>query len=329
MRYSQHPADLALGSRFLPRYQQLLRRPTKRYDQRSGLGHMVGMSQYGARAMAEGGYTASQIPASLRHTPLRASRRGPASEFIFTDPDPFDRILQNRTSFNFRVDGAGPPSSARPTMGGSVSHQWAAAGETWEFRALGGGACQFFKAGVAIGNPGTCQAAITWDFAAGTKIFSIDNGRTYARGVIRIRPAGEGFHVVLEIGIEPYLYGLGEMPSDWHPQALQAQAIAARTYGVRQAIRYGPAENFDISRQTAAVPPVRTIVDQAMRLFEEADQSSEWVMRSATTGQVVTHRWHPTMRHHCLLRQFDRRPYRQQRRGPRPHDSLAVPGSHT
>ena len=141
---------------------------------------------------------------------------------------------------------------------GTCPTQFAAAGETWEFRALGGGACQFFKAGVAVGNPGTCQAAITWDFAAGTKIFAIDNGRTYARGVIRIRPAGDGFHVVLEIGIEHYLYGLGEMPSDWHPQALQAQAIAARSYGVRQAIRYGPAENFDVSQPDGLlVPPVQ------------------------------------------------------------------------
>lgn len=30
-----------------------------------------------------------------------------------------------------------------------------------------------------------------------------------------------------------YLYGLGEMPSSWHPDALKAQAIAARTYANR------------------------------------------------------------------------------------------------
>ena len=42
----------------------------------SGWGHMVGMSQYGARAMAEGGYSASQITgyyyANIRFAPVAA-----------------------------------------------------------------------------------------------------------------------------------------------------------------------------------------------------------------------------------------------------------------
>ena len=263
----------------------------------SGWGHMVGMSQYGARAMAEGGYSASQITGYYyANTTVQALPAVvPAGNFIVADPDPlWIGLLQNRTSFNFRVDGAGSAGLCKANDGeGVCPTQFAAAGETWEFRALGGGACQFFKAGVAVGNPGTCQAAITWDFAAGTRIFSIDNGRSYARGVIRIRPVGEGFHVVLEIGIEPYLYGLGEMPSDWHPQALQAQAIAARTYGARQAIRYGPAENFDVSRQIACwCHMYSTIVDQAyVGWSKEADQfGPNWVSAvNATAGQVVTH----------------------------------------
>ncbi len=32
---------------------------------------------------------------------------------------------------------------------------------------------------------------------------------------------------------EKYLYGIAEMPSTWHPEALKAQAIAARTYAYR------------------------------------------------------------------------------------------------
>ncbi|MBI2314698.1 hypothetical protein HYU93_01395 [Candidatus Daviesbacteria bacterium] len=32
---------------------------------------------------------------------------------------------------------------------------------------------------------------------------------------------------------EKYLYGIAEMPSSWHPEALKAQAIAARTYAYR------------------------------------------------------------------------------------------------
>lgn len=32
---------------------------------------------------------------------------------------------------------------------------------------------------------------------------------------------------------EKYLYGIAEMPSNWHPEALKAQAVAARTYAYR------------------------------------------------------------------------------------------------
>src|SRR3989338_5727909 len=32
---------------------------------------------------------------------------------------------------------------------------------------------------------------------------------------------------------EKYLYGIAEMPSSWHTEALKAQAVAARTYAYR------------------------------------------------------------------------------------------------
>jgi len=263
----------------------------------SGWGHMVGMSQYGARAMAEAGSTASQITGYYYAgtTVQNLASVVPAGNFMVSDPDPlWIGFLQNRTSFNFRVDGVGNAGLCKANDGeGICPTQFAQPGEVWEFRALGGGNCQFFRATLPVGNPGTCQASITWDFAAGTKIFAVDNGRTYARGAIRIRPVGAGFHVVLEIGIEEYIYGLGEMPSDWHPQALQAQAIAARTYGVRQAIRYGPAENFDATRQSQCWCHLySSVVDQAyVGWSKEADQfGANWVGAvQATAGQVVTH----------------------------------------
>jgi SpoIID/LytB domain protein len=169
----------------------------------------------------------------------------------------------------------------------------AASGQIWEFRALGGGQCQFFNGGVAIGNPGTCRGALTWDFATGTRVAALDNGRTYARGIIRFRPAGTGFHVVLEIGMDDYLYGLGEMPSDWPAAALQAQAIAARTYATRQALVYGPEETLSASRQAFCwCQLVSSVADQAyVGWSKEAEVGgSNWVNAvAATTGQIVTH----------------------------------------
>ncbi len=37
-------------------------------------------------------------------------------------------------------------------------------------------------------------------------------------------------YVINKLPLEIYLYGLGEMPSSWHMEALKAQAVAARTY---------------------------------------------------------------------------------------------------
>jgi len=60
----------------------------------------------------------------------------------------------------------------------------------------------------------------------------------YAYGQMHIRPddwneppPGDiGFHVVQEMDIEHYLYGIGEMPYGWPQAALRVQAVAARTF---------------------------------------------------------------------------------------------------
>jgi SpoIID/LytB domain protein len=261
----------------------------------SGWGHMVGMSQYGARAMAANGYSATGITGFYYAGTTVRQTSEVVSNFMVTDPDPlWIGLLQNRANFIFRVDGPGPVGLCKANDGeGECPTQFAVGGETWEFRALGGGACQFFKAGVAVGNPGTCRGALTWDFATGTRVFSSDTGRSYARGIIRFRPAGTGFHVVLEIGMEAYLYGLGEMPSSWASAALEAQAIAARTYATRQALRYGPEEFFDATRQsTCWCQLFSTVADQAyVGWGKEIETSgSRWVDAvNATAGQVITH----------------------------------------
>jgi SpoIID/LytB domain protein len=121
----------------------------------------------------------------------------------------------------------------------------------------------------------------------------LDNGRSYARGIIRFRPAGTGFHVVLESNMEGYLYGLGEMPSSWPAAAMQAQAIAARTYALRQALRYGPEETFDSTRQsTCWCHVVATVADQAYVGWskEVEPQGHRWVEAvNASAGQIITH----------------------------------------
>jgi SpoIID/LytB domain protein len=83
------------------------------------------------------------------------------------------------------------------------------------------------------------------------------------------------------------------MPSHWPNEALRAQAIAARTYGVRQAIRYGPADALDAGRRVSCWCHLfSTVVDQAyVGWSKEAEQfGPNWVAAvQSTAGQVVTH----------------------------------------
>ena len=44
--------------------------------------------------------------------------------------------------------------------------------------------------------------------------------------------ANDGLVVTNRLGLEKYLLGLNEVPTDWPTEALKAQAVAARTYAL-------------------------------------------------------------------------------------------------
>jgi len=75
------------------------------------------------------------------------------------------------------------------------------------------------------------------------------NGRHY-RGDLRLEPVGAGYVVTNMLPLEEYLYSVvgSEMPSGWELEALKAQAVAARTYALRQV---DPDADFDICDSTA------------------------------------------------------------------------------
>jgi stage II sporulation protein D len=61
---------------------------------------------------------------------------------------------------------------------------------------------------------------------------SVD-GRPY-RGSIVLRKVSSRIAIVNRVGLQAYLQGVvpWEMPASWHPEALKAQAVAARSYGL-------------------------------------------------------------------------------------------------
>ena len=114
----------------------------------------------------------------------------------------------------------------------------------------------------------------------GPHIFNL-NGKDY-RGKLRliINSDGGSFDAINLVPPEPYLAGVvgAEMPDYWELEALQAQAIAARTYCFHIKNRFGVNRNWDL-KQTAAHQVYRGV---------SAESAQVWQAVNQTRGQVLT-----------------------------------------
>ncbi|MBN2456283.1 MAG: SpoIID/LytB domain-containing protein [Sedimentisphaerales bacterium] len=111
-------------------------------------------------------------------------------------------------------------------------------------------------------------------------IFNLD-GYDY-RGMLEliVRPDGLGFDAVNLVPLEPYLAGVvgAEMPDYWEPEALKAQAIAARTYCMYIKKRFGAGRNWDV-RKTAANQVYLGVAIESPLIWQIIDE---------TWGEVLT-----------------------------------------
>jgi stage II sporulation protein D len=78
------------------------------------------------------------------------------------------------------------------------------------------------------------------------------NGKLY-RGNFKVIVGKDSFDVINHVPIEAYLKGVvgAEMPDYWEPEALMAQAIAARTYALYYKRRFGVKRDWDVSTTQA------------------------------------------------------------------------------
>ncbi len=98
------------------------------------------------------------------------------------------------------------------------------------------------------------------------------------RGTILVTATDGGLRVVNDLGIEKYVRGVvaQEMSSDWHPQALRVQSVAARSYALASRNPGGP---FDV------YPDTRSQVYGGV----EAETVPTNAAVSATSGEIVTY----------------------------------------
>ena len=83
-----------------------------------------------------------------------------------------------------------------------------------------------------------------------SKLVSTYDNKSY-RGALRLMPRKGSLQLLNRITVEEYLQGVvpEEMPAEWNPEAVKAQAVAARTYALRQRKRHAK-EGFDVCATT-------------------------------------------------------------------------------
>lgn len=193
-----------------------------------GWGHGIGMPQFGARGMAE-----KESP----YTDI-LSYFYPGTDIASVDSadPPVPALIKVginsvHTSLQFSTDNGSAEICLSGETSGACSHS-ADVGETWVI-SHNGADCVLKENGSAVYGPGDCSISVLWDDQPNIRVNFPDVGRVFARGSVLFNEAGGGFHLVVELPLEEYVYGIAEMPLEWHDEALKAQVVAARTYGAR------------------------------------------------------------------------------------------------
>ena len=172
-----------------------------------GYGHGVGMGQWGAQGYAQQGYTYDQI--------LDAYYPGTTLGQTATTSI---RVLLASGKKKLTIS-----SKKQITVedGDGVDHTLPA-GSTTLTPAL--------KLAVDGGPAQALDPPLTFSPASGSRLTL---GRTY-RGRILVDVPNKKLRAINVLGLQQYLYGVvtAEMPSSWLPAALQAQAVAARSYAL-------------------------------------------------------------------------------------------------
>jgi hypothetical protein len=193
-----------------------------------GWGHGVGMSQFGVLGQVQDGRSVTQI---IQHYYTGTAIGAVPGDHWTNNPDGlWVGLVANTPAVNLEAVG-GPVTFCQP-VDDCTFEQVVNPGELWRFEVNLNAPTQCRLRFVGQGfNPtwGPCSAGVT---GLNTSNRVSLNGRQYARGTLRFDPAPAGFHAVVTLPLEQYLYGLAEVPSSWPARALQVQAITGRSYAV-------------------------------------------------------------------------------------------------
>jgi stage II sporulation protein D len=206
----------------------------------AGYGHGAGMSQYGAYGYAKHGFTYQAI---LAHY-YTGTTVGPTA---FRDVHVLLRPYVPSVSFR----------GASAACGAGLSP-----GKTYTAKRKGSGVVLRGKKALIA----RCGGLLT---ATGPSTIDVIGKGTY-RGALEVRPAAipGKLNAVNAVGLEDYVRGVvsKESPASWPPEALKAQAVAARSYAIASPVRGNGFDQYDDTRSQVygGVAAESTKTDQAV-----------------------------------------------------------------
>jgi stage II sporulation protein D len=219
-----------------------------------GYGHGVGMSQYGAYGYALHGMDYQSILAHYYQGTSLGS----------VNPHQTVRVLIATGAASFSGAGrAAAPGATPKRLNPSL---------TYDVRVLSDGTLELYNPrGKKLGNFSSLLRV------SGPGPLDLAGHGSY-RGAFEFRPAGTAVQTVNAVGLDDYVRGVvaAEMPSSWAPAALEAQAVAARTYAITTDVAGNGYQLY---------PDARSQVYGGVGAETAATNAAV----AATSGQVVTY----------------------------------------
>jgi SpoIID/LytB domain protein len=192
----------------------------------AGYGHGVGMSQYGAYGFAKRGFGYASILAHY-YTGTTIGTTAPQTVRVL--------LLPSQSRVRFRGATAACGSTLTET-------------KTYVVRRKGAGVSLRAKTGAKIARCGALLSA-----TGGDTVEVIGKG-TY-RGALEVQAASirGKLNAVNAVDLESYVRGVvpRESPASWPPEALKAQAVAARSFAIANPVSGSGFDQYDDTRSQA------------------------------------------------------------------------------
>lgn len=252
-----------------------------------GWGHGVGMSQFGVLGQVQDGRSVEQI---IQHY-YTGTKIGevPADHWVNNAEGLWIGLVENTTTVTLEAVG-GPVTFCQPVAECDIE-QTMSPGEVWRYEIWDQdpSQCRLRLVDGAF-NTGwsACGAGIA-DLGPSNRVSL--NGSQYGRGTLRFDPSPAGFHGVVALPLEQYLYGLAEVPSSWPAKALQVQTITGRSYAVATAKERGGSDG-SAKLSSCGCHLRSSTLDQAYVGWSKEVEAfgSNWIAAvQATESQVVTY----------------------------------------